>query len=176
MSRGDCAHASGRRPRSFLTAAARAVVQRLERRLLLSTAFPVTTTADSGPGSLRQAILDANSTPGADVIQFNIDGAGVHTIAPLTSLPPITDPLTIDGHSQPGASANTKTDSDDAAILIEIAGSSAVLSVGLTVESHDCVVRGLAINRFTLDQIEIVKPSAAFIVHDDHIEGCFVGV
>lgn len=28
--------------------------------------FTVTSTADSGPGSLRQAILDANATPDAD--------------------------------------------------------------------------------------------------------------
>src|SRR6202011_732248 len=34
--------------------------------------FAVTSLADSGPGSLRQAILDANASPGADVIQFNI--------------------------------------------------------------------------------------------------------
>ena len=36
--------------------------------------FTVTTTADSGPGSLRQAILDANASPGADTIVFNIAG------------------------------------------------------------------------------------------------------
>src|SRR5579884_3711203 len=39
----------------------------LEPRVLLST-YLVTTTADGGPGSLRQAILDADANPGADTI------------------------------------------------------------------------------------------------------------
>ena len=45
--------------------------------------FTVTNTNDSGAGSLRQAILDANASAGADLIDFNIPGAGVHTIAPI---------------------------------------------------------------------------------------------
>src|SRR5262245_43530737 len=45
----------------------------------------VTNTSDSGAGSLRQAILSANLTPSvADVINFNIPGAGPHVITPLT--------------------------------------------------------------------------------------------
>ena len=35
-----------------------------------ATPFTVTMTADSGVGSLRQAILDANANPGADIIAF----------------------------------------------------------------------------------------------------------
>lgn len=45
--------------------------------------FTVTDADDSGPGSLRQAILDANTTvngSGPDVIVFAIPGAGPHTI------------------------------------------------------------------------------------------------
>ena len=34
--------------------------------------FTVTNTNDSGPGSLRQAILDANASAGADTITFAI--------------------------------------------------------------------------------------------------------
>jgi hypothetical protein len=37
--------------------------------------FTVTTTADSGPGSLRQAILDANASAGLDTIAFAVTGA-----------------------------------------------------------------------------------------------------
>ena len=48
------------------------------------TTFTVTNTNDSGAGSLRQAILDANANPGGDTIAFGIPGAGVHTITPAT--------------------------------------------------------------------------------------------
>jgi hypothetical protein len=49
--------------------------------------FTVTNTGDSGAGSLRQAILDANANAGADVIAFDVsgagcDGAGLCTIVP----------------------------------------------------------------------------------------------
>ena len=56
----------------------------LEERRLLST-FVVLNTNDSGAGSLRQAIVDANNNPnsaGPDVIDFNIPGSGVQTIRP----------------------------------------------------------------------------------------------
>jgi len=65
--------------------------------------FVVTNTADSGPGSLRQAILDANSTPAFDTITFSI-GSGMQTIEPHTDLPNITAPLGVDGSTQPGYS------------------------------------------------------------------------
>jgi CSLREA domain-containing protein len=68
----------------------------------------VTNTTDSGACSLREAILSANLSANVpDAINFNITGAGPHTISPLTPLPAITDPLVIDGYTQPGASLNT---------------------------------------------------------------------
>ena len=70
--------------------------------------FTVTNTSDAGAGSLRQAILDSNATPGADTINFNIPGAGVHTIVLTTWLPNTTDPVTVDGYTQPGSSPNTR--------------------------------------------------------------------
>ena len=47
----------------------------LEDRTVPST-FTVLNLADSGPAPLRQAILDANANPGADVIDFadGLDG------------------------------------------------------------------------------------------------------
>lgn len=53
----------------------------------------VTNTNDAGPGSLRQAILDANTIPGADEITFTITG----TIRPASQLPTVTDAVTITG-------------------------------------------------------------------------------
>src|SRR5438552_1751731 len=49
--------------------AARLSVERLEDRTVPST-FTVGNLADSGPESLRQAVLDANGSPGADLIRF----------------------------------------------------------------------------------------------------------
>ena len=115
--------------------------------------YTVTTTADSGPGSLRQAILDANANAGADTIAFNITGSGVQTIAPLAPLPTIAEGVTIDGYSQPGASANTNPPDQgtNAVIDIEIDGESLTgsisLRVGLTIAATGVQVRGLAINR-----------------------------
>ena len=54
---------------------------------LCAATFTVTNTSDSGPGSLRQAILDANALEGDDLIRFNIPGPGVHTITPTSALP-----------------------------------------------------------------------------------------
>lgn len=76
-------------------------IECLESRTLLS-AFVVKNTLDSGPDSLRQAITDANNTPGLDVIDFSIGAGGAQTI-PISSAPfTITDPVVIDGSTQPG--------------------------------------------------------------------------
>ena len=66
---------------------------------LFGTTFVVTNTASSGPGSLNQAIASANSSPGADLITFNIPGTGVQTIT--GSLPTISDTVILDGSTQP---------------------------------------------------------------------------
>ena len=59
--------------------------------------YTVTNTNDAGAGSLRQAILDANTNPDADLIDFNIGGGGPYTISITSSaLPNITEEVTID--------------------------------------------------------------------------------
>jgi parallel beta-helix repeat protein len=68
--------------------------------------FPVTTTADSGDGSLRAAIEAANAAPGPDDITFAIpegecSAAGVCRITLASGLPVITDPVNLDGTTQP---------------------------------------------------------------------------
>jgi hypothetical protein len=69
-----------------------AVVEQLDDRTLFAT-FTVDTALDGGMmGTLRRAIQDANSTPGADTIVFNIAPGGPQTIDPFSPLPPIHDP------------------------------------------------------------------------------------
>ena len=101
----------------------------------------MTTSADAGPGSLRQAILDADGTPGPEpvTIWFSIPGQGVHEIAPLSALPAITRPVLIDGFSQPGYAGTP---------LIELSGRQAGGGDGLTITGSNVTVRGLDINGF----------------------------
>ena len=114
-----------------------------------SNIFTVTNTLDITsvgsttipPGSLRDAMTQINSVTGPALIQFNIPttdpgyNAATNTfvIKPLSSgtpasqnifaLPAINHTVTIDGYTQPGASPNTLTTSDNAVILIRIDGS-----------------------------------------------------
>ena len=62
----------------------------------------MTTVEDTGAGSLRKAIEDANASAGSDVIGFQIPFPGVHVIAPKSPLPLIDDQLTIDGSTVVG--------------------------------------------------------------------------
>jgi hypothetical protein len=117
-----------------------------------STTFTVTTAADNGDnvnptaGSLRAAILNANSTAGTDNISFSI-GSGPQTIQPLAQLPAITDAVNIDGTTQPGFAG---------APLIEIDGSLTTGKPGLVVNSTDpTTIRGLIINRFGANAISL---------------------
>jgi hypothetical protein len=95
---------------------------------------------DSGAGSLRQALIDANSIPGADTIVFNIPGSGTKTITVSISLPAITEAVVIDGTTQPGYAGTP---------LIEINGNGGDANkYGLKFTAGNCTVRGLAINHF----------------------------
>lgn len=99
--------------------------------------------------SLRAAIQQANVLAGADTVQFNIPGAGAHRIKPASQLPSISQPLTINGYSQPGATVNTAADGTNANILIGLDGRNAFGGAdGLIITGGSSVVRGLAINNF----------------------------
>jgi hypothetical protein len=108
--------------------------------------FTVTSAADAGPGTLRQAIADANAADGSDTIQFNIPGPGPHTIALQTALPAVTSPVFVDGLTQPGSTAGSPK--------IVLDGSLAV-GDGLVITAGSSRVRGLAIVRFGGDAIAI---------------------
>ncbi|MCC3531862.1 MAG: DUF4347 domain-containing protein [Microcoleus sp. PH2017_21_RUC_O_A] len=104
--------------------------------------FVVTNTNDAGPGSLRDAITQANATAAPPHnINFNIPGAGVQTIAPLSILPNINVPTIINGTTQPGFAGTP---------LIEIngAGAGAVSGFRVLAGGGGSTLRGLIINRF----------------------------
>jgi hypothetical protein len=154
-----------------LLAAVMAVSLILTARPAHADTFTVTNALDSGGGSLRQAIIDANNNQGADTINFNIPVQAVHTISPLSELPAITDPLTIDGYSQPGSEPNTRaTGAIDSIILIELNGTNAGGADGLDIQASNVVVRGLAINRFANNGIRVNSDTGA------RIEGNFIGM
>ena len=109
--------------------------------------FTVVNTLNVGPGSLRQAVLDANDISGPDTIIFNIPGSGRHTIAPTNALPQVNEPVVIDATTQPGYVGTP---------LIELDGSRAGKgNGGLLLLGGGCTIRGLAINRFSRDGIRI---------------------
>jgi hypothetical protein len=132
-------------------------LEALEGRLLPSV-YTVINTADGGEGSLRQAILDADAHPGPDTVIFDIPGAGMHTIQPLSPLPAITDPLVLDATSQPGYAGSP---------LIELNGASAGASAsGLTIAAGGSTVRGLVINAFAKSGVALQGNGGNAVVGD----------
>jgi hypothetical protein len=114
----------------------RAYVESLEARQLLST-VSVVNLLDSGPGSLREAIAAANSTPGADLIRF-ANSARDGTVALTTGQLSITDELSIDG---PGA-RRLAVSGNDASRVLQIGIGVAVSIDGLTVTRGRAVGQG----------------------------------
>ena len=138
--------------------------------------FTVTNTNDSGPGSLRQAILDANASPGADTIAFAIpgadpgcDGTGVCTIAPTSQLHSIDEAAILDGYTQPGASLNTATFGSNAVLKIVVSGVNIPGAAGILPGAAGVTVRGIVINGGFHSAVDILTEG------DVHVEGCFIG-
>lgn len=137
--------------------------------------FTVTTTADGGAGSLRQAMLDANATAGPNTIVFAIAGAGVHTIVLGSQLPGVTGELTIDGYSQPGSQPNTRTPEQgglDTQLAIELDGGG---HAGLWLQGSavSLTVQGLAMYHF--DNAIVGNNSGGPGTSSLHVHGNFIG-
>jgi hypothetical protein len=117
----------------------------------------VTTTADSGPGSLRQAIEISNSDSGdRDTIVFNIPGGGVPTITLQTAFDLIDQPVIIDGTTQPVTGR------------VELNGNG-LTATGLVISGGNSIVRGMVINRFGFDAISLEGNNGNIV------EGNFIG-
>ena len=134
-------------------------VEAVEARLLLST-LTVTTTADTGAGSLRQAIIDSNASTNPSTIDFNIGSGGPQTIIPASPLPPITNPVTIDGSTEPGYAGHPIIQINGSQIFYQNApvppsttptpSTYPIPNVnGLNINAGSTTVKGLVINRFT---------------------------
>jgi hypothetical protein len=154
--------------------------------------FYVLNTADAGPGTLRQAIIDANAQAGSDMIVFAIGAVGSQQAIWLNSaLPAITDTLNVNGRSQggPGYSGPPLIELNG-----QIAGSPNVS--GFELAASNCVVTGFAIRNFSGHGIWIHTYGYCWIygnyigtnlagtidagntldgVRIDHVDGCTIG-
>jgi hypothetical protein len=125
--------------------------------------------------SLRGAITKANTTAnaGADTIEFDIPGGGVHTIAPTTSLPTIVDPVTINGYSEDGATPNTlplPTQGTNATPTVVLDGANTIqFGFKLETAAAGSVIKGIIFSRFSFQGILIDDTD------DVVIEGNFFG-
>ncbi len=144
--------------------------------------FTVTSVDDPGNGvcdsscTLREAIVAANTTGSAtsiDEIRFNIPGVGPHTIILGSALPTLTQSVTIDGYTQPGALVNTDATGvgTNAVLKIEIRPvPAATFGVfGGNIAASNITLRGLSVNSFGSS---ITFRDAA----NTRIEGCWFGV
>lgn len=118
-------------------------------------------TCDGTHCSLREAINAANANAGLDTIAFDISGSGPHSIAPTSALPLITDPVVIDGATEPDFTGTP---------VIELNGTNAgASSNGLKITGGDSTVRALVVNRFGIDGIVLETNGS------NRIEGCYIG-
>jgi hypothetical protein len=137
--------------------------------------FVVSTTTDAGPGSLRQAVLDANAAGGPAEIRFDIAGPGPHVIRPLSGLPAVQATTFIDGYSQPGSQPNTNSPraGTNAVLSIVLDGSltdASLLTTALLLLGTGSHVQGLVIHGFPGGGIEVAGTGGHVVA------GNFIGV
>jgi choice-of-anchor C domain-containing protein len=160
---------------------------------LLAT-YTVTNTLDSGAGSLRQAILDANANAGDDTIVFNITGAtgfvgtsgvdGRYVLNLTSALPSIDGALTIDATTQTTNQGNTNVGvlgtggivGTDGLTLsqvnrseIEIFGTGSI-ATGFDINASNVTIRGLSLRTFSSEAI-LVRDTFSGIVIEQNIIG-----
>lgn len=144
--------------------------------LLISAAtFTVTNTSDMGPGSLRDAISQANANGLSDTINFFIPNPGIQTIRPLSQLPWLNDPagVFINGLTQSGASAGANPPAT-ALLTIELNGTSAGPAHGLWIVSPNNTVQGIVVDSFEQDGIRI--QGVATGTFNNHIYCSIIGM
>ncbi len=145
----------------------------------LAATYPVINTLDSGAGSLRQAILDANSHAGPDTIVFNIPKTGwlfngsSWFIEPGSPLPALTDDGTvIDGESQTRSQGDTNNEGPEVVVSGYQGLSSETRWSGLVIWSANNLVKGLSISSWAQNAIWISGAAA----HHNRIVGNYIGL
>ncbi len=129
----------------------------------------VTNTKNSGPGSLRLAILTANTTDDPDTISFDTPGAGPHIIRLTSPLPDIVAPVVLDGYTQSGSIP--ATEAAPATLQIRLHGAlTSQGSCGLSIVAGNSTVRGLLISAFPDCGIRLSENG------NNLIEGNWIGV
>ena len=123
--------------------------------------YTVTNAGDSGPGSLRQAILNANAHAGPDTIQFAIPGVN-KAITLSSALPMITGVAAIDGSTQAGVS------------VVGSRVSSAITGLAFAAAASDSYVGGLTISGFK--GIGIAATNAKVTVQSNTLTGNKTGI
>lgn len=121
----------------------------------------VTNTSDAGLGSLREAILFADSLATPNEITFDIPGTGPFVISPHSPLPAVTGATTIDATTQPGYAGTP---------IVDLNGAAAGTSDGLDLNGGNDAVKGLAINAFSGSGIVITSAG------NDVIQGDWIGI
>jgi hypothetical protein len=153
--------------------------------VLCGAVYTVLNNNSSGPGSLAQAVEDANAhqAEGPQTVVFAIPGPGVHKIDLSNTFIVLGFSITIDGYTQPGASPNTLSVGDNAVILIQLdgGGPATTKSGGLGIDGNDCVIRGLSFTGFSGGRDpHYAAISFTSIFPEDNrrnrIEGNFVGL
>lgn len=164
------------------------IVLLAQGQLLWAEVFTVVNANSTGPGSLAQAVYDANTRPLEELktVIFAIPGAGVHKIdLSNTTIVLRNDNITIDGYSQPGASPNTLSIGDNAVILIQLDGGGPTVAQSGTLaidEGNDCVIRGLSFTGFQAPGFDQRFAAISFTSifpefgRRNRIEGNFIGL
>ena len=122
----------------------------------------VTSTADSGAGSLRAAIITANTNPANKKIVFNIAGNCPRNINLLTALPALTQPVGIEGYTQPGSEPNAASIGFDGTVCVFLLGGANNVATGLHLQTDSVdetrSVRGLGFYSFGSEGVRISGP------------------
>jgi hypothetical protein len=142
----------------------------------MACAAVVTNTNDTGAGSLRQAILDANAEAGSSTVSFDIPQSdinfigGVYLIRPVTQLPTLSNATIVDGTSQP---VDTNPNGPEIVLngLLMPSNTTSGEGNGLRITGIGCAIKRLVIQGFRENGVLISGSSTT----DNMVVGCYIG-